>query len=320
MEEHNHSELCTCGKHLTTYGKLRQYDPTHTVTLRNAFVSQMDKRFNRLCNLIIQAVVDRDCFGLKPQPTIFQELPVERAFAFSTSQEKVQGFMKWLQEQVDRGILTVTEMEQVGEAVRKEWTDLYIEDSYKRGVIRARYEMIRAGWNVPSIEAAGGIAMVMTSAPFHVDRLGLLFTRTYNELKGVTDAMDQQLSRVLAQGIADGDGPRLIARKMVGVITGRGEELGIKDSLGRWIPAKRRAEILARTEIIRAHHVATIQEYRNWGVVGVHVKAEWSTAGDSRVCEQCASLEGKIFTLDEIEPMIPLHPNCRCISLPVLEK
>jgi SPP1 gp7 family putative phage head morphogenesis protein len=180
--------------------------------------------------------------------------------------------------------------------------------------------MIRAGWNIPSIEAAGGIAMVMSSAPFHIDRLGLLYTRTYNELKGITDAMDQQLSRVLAQGIADGDGPRLIARKMVGVITGRGEELGLRDSLGRWIPAKRRAEILARTEIIRAHHVATIQEYRNWGVVGVHVKAEWATAGDDRVCSECASLEGKIFTLDEIEPMLPLHPQCRCISLPWLEK
>jgi SPP1 gp7 family putative phage head morphogenesis protein len=97
-------------------------------------------------------------------------------------------------------------------------------------------------------------------------------------------------------------------------------DLGITDTLGRFIPAQRRAEMLARTEIIRAHHLATIQEYRNWGVLGIYVKGEWKTAGDDRVCSQCASLEGNIYTLDEIESMIPLHPNCRCIALPYIEE
>jgi SPP1 gp7 family putative phage head morphogenesis protein len=78
--------------------------------------------------------------------------------------------------------------------------------------------------------------------------------------------------------------------------------------------------MLARTEIIRAHHIATIQEYRNWGVEGITVKGEWKTAGDDRVCSKCEQLEGKIFTLDEIEPMIPLHPLCRCIALPYIEE
>jgi SPP1 gp7 family putative phage head morphogenesis protein len=73
---------------------------------------------------------------------------------------------------------------------------------------------------------------------------------------------------------------------------------------------------LARTELIRAHHLATIQEYRNWELLDIRVKAEWATARDDRVCPKCAALDGKVFTLDEIEPMIPLHPNCRCIALP----
>ena len=38
-----------------------------------------------------------------------------------------------------------------------------------------------------------------------------------------------------------------------------------------------------------------------------------------RVCPKCEALDGKIFTLDEIEPMIPLHPQCRCIALPYIE-
>ena len=78
--------------------------------------------------------------------------------------------------------------------------------------------------------------------------------------------------------------------------------------------------MLARTEVIRAHHIATIQEYRNWAIEGVIVKAEWMTAGDDRVCPKCEALQGKIFTLDEIELLIPLHPNCRCIALPWIEE
>jgi hypothetical protein len=62
-----------------------------------------------------------------------------------------------------------------------------------------------------------------------------------------------------------------------------------------------------------------VQEYKNWEVEGVKVKAEWDTAGDGRVCELCRPLDGQVFTIEEIEPMIPRHPNCRCISLPVDE-
>ena len=97
----------------------------------------------------------------------------------------------------------------------------------------------------------------------------------------------------MSQGIANGDNPRLLARKIVATIDGKGAgELGLTDTLGRFIPAQRRAEIMARTEIIRAHHAATIQEYENWGVEGVHVQAEFVTAGDDRVCQQCKDKVG----------------------------
>jgi len=46
------------------------------------------------------------------------------------------------------------------------------------------------------------------------------------------------------------------------------------------------------------------------------VRAEWKTAGYN-VCPDCSAMEGRIFSLDEIESMIPLHPNCRCVALPI---
>jgi SPP1 gp7 family putative phage head morphogenesis protein len=146
----------------------------------------------------------------------------------------------------------------------------------------------------------------------------LIFSRVYNELKGITAAMDQQISRVLAQGLADGDNPRLLARKLVSTINGDGvDRLGVTDTLGRFIPARRRAELLARTETIRAHHMALMQEYRNWRVEGVYVNAELVTAGDDRVCTRCSSLEGRVYTLEEAENIVPVHPLCRCTMIPV---
>ena len=165
------------------------------------------------------------------------------------------------------------------------------------------------------MDATGGIAVAMTN-PFHVDRVGLLFTRTFSELKGITDAMDQQISRVLAQGMADGLSPTTIARQLTAVIRGGGADLGITDQLGRFMPAERRAQVLARTEIIRAHAEAQLQELENWKVLEVNVKAEWITAGDDRVCPQCADLEGELFTIEVARGMIPLHAQCRCAWLP----
>ena len=59
-------------------------------------------------------------------------------------------------------------------------------------------------------------------------------------------------------------------------------------------------------------------EYRAAGVEGVEVLAEHLTAGDDRVCNQCAPLEGKRYELDEAEYVIPVHPQCRCVAIPYI--
>jgi len=304
--------------HVCTFADYSRYDPTRTLSLRNAFARAMRRRFRGISSLIRKSVDEEDVFGLK-KPSVYQT-PGNRAFAFLTTEEQIEAFMSWIREEIKKGILEIIEMEQLGRPLMGAWTDLYVLDAYKRGIARARTEMRAAGYDVPSLEETGGITASM-STPFHMDRVGILFTRVFTDLVGVTEAMASQIARVLAEGMIQGDGARLIARKLVATIEGVGMgKLGITDTLGRFIPAMRRAEMIARTELIRAYHLANVQEMRNWGVVGVKVRAEFSTAGDDRVCDICARLEGKIYTLDEIEPMIPVHPMCRCVALPVLER
>ena len=293
------------------------YDPTRTTTLRNTFVKAMDKGFNKVIRAIHQKIVVEDFFELNTVQTNISK----KAYTFPRAAEKLNEFMEWLKTQTDSGILRVMEFEQIGTAIEKAWTNLYIVDSYKRGVIRARYELLKIGYeNVPSITATGGIEMSMM-LPIHVNKLGLLYTRVYSDLKGITSAMDTQISRILAQGMAEGDGPALLSRKIISAINGSGMgDLGITDTLGRFISAKRRAQTLARTEIIRAHHQAMIQEYKNWALEGVVVMAEFLTVNDDRVCAKCESLTlQNPYTLDEAFGLIPVHPNCRCICLPFEE-
>lgn len=295
-------------------------DPTGTLTLRNAFAGEMGKRFRELRGVIRRAIVNEDVFGLSNLVIPVTRLsinqmttPGPKAFAFPRSQDKLSSFMEWLKQQEQAGILETTTLQQFGVGIEGEWTDKFIQSSYQKGIKDARQSMRNEGFDVPTIEASGGIQTVF-GGPVHADRVGLLFTRTFNELQGITNAMDQQISRVLAQGLADGENPRVLARRLNKVI--KGPSLELTDTLGRFIPAERRARILARTEIIRAHAEGTLQEFENFGVVGVEVRAEFVTAGDNRVCVECQGLEGQIFTIAEARGIIPVHPDCRCAWIP----
>jgi len=308
-----------CAEHMIAVNN--KVDPTRTTALRDAYSMDMRRRFVAISRGIATAVYEKDCFGLNKNIQTFQVTPPNyQAFANLSSSDKLEAFLAWLQLQVDKGLLTIGQFLQIGSSIEKSWTDEYTLDAYKRGVIRARAEMKKAGYDVPTIEETGGI-MIVLGMPMHVEKLALLYTRTFNELKGVMDAMHQQISRILAQGLADGDSSLLLAKKLVATINGKGAlELGITDSLGRFISVQRRAEMIARTETIRSFTESSLQEYKNWGVEGLNVQAEWRTAGDARVCPICESMEGKVFTLENASGKIPAHPNCRCIFLPVTIK
>jgi SPP1 gp7 family putative phage head morphogenesis protein len=76
--------------------------------------------------------------------------------------------------------------------------------------------------------------------------------------------------------------------------------------------------MIVRTEMMKAYSEATLQELRNWEVKKVKVLAEFRSMRDDKVCSKCESLDGEIFTLDGASGIIPVHPSCRCIFLPVL--
>jgi SPP1 gp7 family putative phage head morphogenesis protein len=267
-----------------------RYDPTRTRTLRQRFVSDVNRRYRDLRGRIWKAVVDGDGFALR--------VNVGEFAGGQMSARQVESFMLWLQDQIDQGILEVYRGTPRSLSTSEHWSDIYVRSAYERGVARAHSELEKIGISITYAETVEELI----NLPFHVDRLALLYTRTYNELRGVTQAMSQDIARTLAEGMAQGLNPYEIARNLNKRV----------DAIG---PV--RSRMIARTEIIRAHHQANILTYREAGIEGVRVIAEWLTAGDDKVCTECLKNEGKRFSLDEAEGMIPVHPNCRCVVIPV---
>lgn len=302
---HKHSNKKVAIDPIFRLNKIARKDPTRTLTLRRAYIQAMEKRFNHLKSDIVTSIVDNDCFGLTPRPhqfKVYQPIP-ERSFEFLNNPRKIKEFMRWIREQEERGILEITMREGRDVISHSEWQNLYIQHSYKKGMRDAAVTMRKAKVIDPNLAEARLIEASFLR-PIHADAAAMLYTRAFDELTGVTSAMDQALSRTLTDGLIAGHSPTTIARSIVKNV----ENIGIV-----------RARTIARTEIIRAHAEATLNMFERAGLAHVTVLAEWVTAGFG-VCPDCQDMEGLTFTINEARGMIPLHPNCRCTWIPVIVK
>lgn len=291
-------------------------DPTRTAGIRAGFVRQMRRRWNELKRDIRVSILDRDCFGIQPQLSVLAATQ-RKEFEFKRAPEKVSAFMAWLKKQEESGILEIVQRPGVVVGTEAAWTDTWIQQAYAQGVRRARTELKRAGYQIPGADSQIGGARQFMNQPAHVDRVGLLYSRTYEDLKTVTDVTNGRIRRAIADGLqeelargaAEGLDPRQIAKNILKNVEGAIDNVG-----------KVRAQMIARTEVVRAHTVATIAEYRQAaGDIEVEVQAEVSTAGFN-VCPICEALAANgPYPLAKAETLIPAHPNCRCVLLPVVQ-
>jgi SPP1 gp7 family putative phage head morphogenesis protein len=326
--------VCKCststGRFIADAAVDNRLDPTGTKAIRRAWMRETDRRFRALKKLVREAVVTLDVLGLSgsasgkvmsgmftrayrpAEPAVaaqdafsgargiirrlrVADAPVlpPRAFVFARPGEKVASFMEWLREASKEGILNVQAGTAVSTAANQSWQNVYIDSAYQKAIRDAGKKAGLTGTQI-----AGGF-----NQPIHADAVGLIYTRAYEQLSGVTDTMAQQMSRVLAQGLAEGRGTLAMAR----ALDDRIEKIG-----------RARAEAIAQTEAISAYAEATLNTYEEAGVDGVNVVAEFIATDDNVVCPECEELSGKEFSLDEARGMIPVHVNCRCSWIPVV--
>ncbi|ELZ12492.1 hypothetical protein C478_10461 [Natrinema thermotolerans DSM 11552] len=296
----------------------QQQDPTKTKTIRQTYARRLRGAFGRINSTIRDAVIEEDIFGLRDDD-LSDEQVEELLDTFASADrdvelravdeppdlstvlpsERIERFREWLQTAQESEVLEVIDRDE----------NVWVRRAYERGLEDADTNLRQAGLDIESTDSKA--ARELVEMPVHERKLQVLFSRNYAELEGITNAVAQQVTRELADGIAAGENPTKMARR----ITDRVNKIG-----------KTRATVLARTETINAHTQSTIERYRQQGInsVGLEPEVQVQTAGDQRVCDRCASVAQRgPWTLDEFEGsenQPPIHPQCRCAVIPIVNE
>ena len=128
-----------------------------------------------------------------------------------------------------------------------------------------------------------------------------LKTRSLKLAKLLNGTTIEQLRETLSEGFTAGESVRKLSERV--------EEYYTRAN-------RVRSTLVARTETIAAAVEGNLEGYKDAGVKTV----EWYTALDERSedCDICSTQHGVEYTLKESHGLIPAHPNCRCVFIPVV--
>ena len=238
------------------------------------------------------------------QGDVWNYLVSNQRWSFHSSPEKVKAFQDWIKSRLRKQVTSD----------REAW-EQYIQAGFHQGASRSFDDTTKAEKALKQSLATGKDKEARTKAsketldfydgsrrqflsdvfaqPTTVEKVQLLTGRVFEDLGGVSADMAARMTRHLTDGLTKGQSPRDIARALADDV-----------DIGR-----SRAEVIARTEIIRAHAEGQLTALENLGVEEVGVAVEWSSTGDERVCELCQPLEGVVLKLEEARGMLPRHPN-----------
>lgn len=155
-----------------------------------------------------------------------------------------------------------------------------------------------------------GIDKLSTKVFTIVDTDALDFMTQYNlTLAGdVHRELSDGIKRTILSGIATGKGADDIVRDLGTVVLDKDSfrQAGTKV----FSKAQYRMEMIARTEILRAHNMGRMKFHQRVGVQ----RLEWMAMDDERMCPVCGGHDGKVYPIDKF-PQQPAHPHCRCTNL-----
>lgn len=146
--------------------------------------------------------------------------------------------------------------------------------------------------------------------PQQVQSLGLVYSRVFNEMKGLTDSMKVDLSETLTRGMASGLGIREITQdiaKRVGVGFSRAQRISRTEILGAYRTAQR-----AKTKQINDDIYADSPFVQ---------KQLWFSALAMTSRKWHVSRHGEVYTLQEVEAFYSEAKNsvnCMCHQSPIL--
>jgi hypothetical protein len=187
--------------------------------------------------------------------------------------------------------------------VRSWWTLQYVIPAYEKGAAAAwrnlgvqstEYQLMRTS-----------LQSLLTSEPYQ-RRIGLISAREFELMKGLSSDVKQGLSQQLTAGLAQGIGPKEIARNIT-------LQTGIEE---------RRAERIARTEINQALRTARMDETTDAAQrLGVNVRVLHISALSPTTRATHAARHGNLYTVEAERDWFAESGqavNCKCSTSEVL--
>lgn len=137
------------------------------------------------------------------------------------------------------------------------------------------------------------------------DALDAIVTRITQQIHSATQPLAgwtvAAMRKELIRGIAVGDNPREVARKIM------------RRTEGQFNGGLARAERIARTEMLDAHRQGSLTSAKQNKDLLTGWK--WQCTLDRRTCPACLAKHGTLFEVDEFGP--EGHPQCRCARIDV---
>ena len=190
----------------------------------------------------------------------------------------------------ERDIAVLNELRQLVSAV-----DPNRADEYDRIFTKLLRQATAKGVDVSDAllgQMAGERPRIDISVPLEATMAAAKQSHGYLRKHG--DRFAETSAEIIASGIAEGRS----TDKMI---------IEMRDRLG---VVKSRAEVITRTESLRAYNEASNAYY---AANGIDLVLYYATA-DDRSCPTCAPRGGQIYKRSEIT--VPIHPRCRCYLSP----
>lgn len=190
------------------------------------------------------------------------------------------------------------------------WMEEYTAQAYQQGT---GYAWASLGVQSEIYSRAYSDLAYVLMTPEYRNRIGIVTSRTFNDMRGFTDELAATTRRILGDTIANGESPRVAAQKLNGYLV---------DTEGTQKKAASRAATIARTELGVAYRSAVMDEsMRTSQALGLVTKLMWVSALMATTRQWHADRHGKLYTREEVAEFYGKNSNainCRCSTAPII--
>lgn len=261
-------------------------DPTGTIGIRRAYHNDLTKRLNAV----------RDDLLAELDPAIWPH---------KTARQRVADIRRWLNDAIARYV------DRHDVATNEPWAAKYVRQAYQQGAQRA-YAGVMAAAGKP-LHTGPKLEQAQARDRQAAFMMGL--KRRYEETGDLLVDMADNNVQTIASAVKDWvlkDALTLIRTKQSMTKL----KAAIRNAFSRTLANK--GALGVNDDAIAAHAEGQLDAFEDLGVPAVGIRAEFKTVGDQRVCPECKSMEGQVYSIEEARGIIPVHPRCRCSWVPVV--